>query len=254
MTFEKATFFAIIIAMIFGSCSVNKDFMFKTDQEYVFDNPKLDSIQPDFKLAPNDLLLVSVYTKEGEIIFESTTNREKGVSTIEGKTFFLVESDGFVELPVVGKVRAQGLTVFDFQKEVEGMFQQRFVDPFCLVKVTNRRVFVFNGSGSRGQVVSLESSNMRLIEALTAAGGLGDRANASKIKVIRKEMGENKVFLIDLSTIEGLDFANMNVQNGDIIYVESTKNIGREVLADTAPVISLLSSILLLISVFGGLS
>ncbi len=221
MKYMKAAFSVLILAIFFSSCSVNKDFMFKTDQEYVFDTPQLDSSHVDFTLAPFDLLNVSVYTKEGEIIFEATSSRERGINTFESKTFFLVESDGNVELPIVGRVYAKDLTIHEFQEKVEDMFQARFVDPFCLVKVTNRRVIVFNGNGSQGKVVPLESANMRLIEAISSAGGLGDRANASKIKVIRKERGEDKVFLINLSTIEGLDFANMNVQNGDIIYVES---------------------------------
>jgi polysaccharide biosynthesis/export protein len=174
--------------------------------------------------------------------------------TYDSRNFFLVESDGMVELPVVGRVKAEGLTIQEFQTYLEGLFEARFVEPFCLVKVVNRRVIVFNGNASAGEVIVLENANMRLVEAIAAAGGLGARANASKIKVIRKEDGKDKVFLVDLSTIEGLDYANMIVQNGDVIYVESTKNLSKEVLADTAPVVSILTSVLLLISLFGGLN
>jgi polysaccharide export outer membrane protein len=253
MTILKAFFSILVVALFFSSCSVNKDFMFKTDQEYVFDKPQLDSSHKEFRLSPYDLLNVSVYTKEGEIIFEATSSRERGVFTLESRTFYLVETDGYVELPVVGRVLAQGLTIQELQSNLEEKFEERFVNPFCIIKVTNRRVIVFNGNAGAAQVVPLENANMRLIEAIAAAGGLGTRANASKIKVIRKEKTEDQVFLIDLSTIEGLDYANMIVQNGDIIYVESTKNLGREVLNDTAPVVSILTSILLMIGLFGGL-
>ena len=253
MTIFKAVFAVIVLAIFFSSCSVNKDFMFKTDQEYVYDTPKLDSSHKEFRLAASDLLSVAVYTKEGEVIFEATSSRERGVVTYESRTFFLVESDGMVELPVVGRVKAEGLSIQEFQTNLEGLFAERFVEPFCLVKVVNRRVIVFNGNASAGEVIVLENANMRLVEAIAAAGGLGSRANASKIKVIRNEDGQDKVFLVDLSTIEGLDFANMIVQNGDLIYVESTKNLGREVLTDTAPVVSILTSVLLVISLFGGL-
>jgi polysaccharide export outer membrane protein len=253
MTIIKAAFTVVVLALFFSSCSVNKDFMFKTDEEYVFDTPKLDSSHAEFRLAPSDLLSVSVYTKEGEVIFEVTSSREKGIYLYENKNYFLIESDGMVELPVVGKVKAQGLTIQELQTTLEDLFQVRFVNPYCLIKVVNRRVIVFHGNAGVGQVVPLENVNMRLIEAIAASGGLGLRANASKIKVMRKEEGVDKVFLIDLSTIEGLDYANMIVQNGDIIYVESTKNLGKEVLNDTAPVVSILTSVLLLISVFGGL-
>jgi polysaccharide biosynthesis/export protein len=227
--------------------------MFRTDQDYSFDTPKLDSSHKEFRLTSSDLLSVAVYTKEGEVIFEVTSSRERGAVTYDSKNFFLVESDGMVELPVVGRVKAEGFTVQEFQAYLEGLFEARFVEPFCQVKVVNRRVIVFNGNASAGEVIVLENANMRLVEAIAAAGGLGTRANASKIKVIRKEDGKDKIFLVDLSTIEGLDYANMIVQNGDVIYVESTKNLGKEVLTDTAPVVSILTSILIMISLFGGL-
>lgn len=227
--------------------------MFKTDQEFVYDIPKLDSSHKEFRLAATDLLSVSVYTKEGEVIFEATSSRERGMIIYDNKNSFLVEADGEVELPIVGRVKAEGLTVQEFQTYLESLFEARFVEPFCLVKVINRRVIVFNGNASVGEVILLENANMRLVEAIAAAGGLGGRANASKIKLIRKEDGKDKVFLVDLSTIEGLDYANMIVQNGDVIYVESTKNISREILTDTGPAVSILTSVLLLVSLFGGL-
>ncbi len=52
--------------------------------------------------------------------------------------------------------------------------------------------------------------------------------------------------MIDLSTIEGINNADMVVQANDIIYVEPIADIAREVLADVTPVISLLSSALVI--------
>jgi polysaccharide export outer membrane protein len=227
--------------------------MFKTDIEYVYDVPLLDSTNKEFRLSPADLLNVAVYTNEGAIVFEATSSRERMMVTMESDVSFLVESDGYVELPILGRVLAQGMTIQEFQQSVEERFESQFVKPFCITKVVNRRVIVFNGQGSAGQVVALENNNIRLVEALALAGGLGSRANASKIKVIRQAKEENLVYYIDLSTIEGLDMANMIVQNGDVIYVESTKNIGTEALGDVAPVVSLLTSVVFLIGIFSSL-
>ena len=246
--------FSLFIFVVFAtSCSVNKDFMFKTDIEYTFDVPLLDSTNKEFKISPNDLLNVAVYTNEGAIVFEATSSRERMMITIESTASFLVESDGFVELPILGRVKAQGLTIQEFQKSVEERFESQFVDPFCITKVINRRVIVFNGQGGVAKVVPLENNNIRLVEALALSGGLGLRANASKIKVIRRTNDDNLVYQVDLSTIEGVDMANMIVQNGDVIYVESTKNLGSEALNDVTPVVTLVTSILLLVTIFSSL-
>ena len=221
--------------------------MFKTDIEYTYDVPLLDSTNKEFKISPSDLLNVAVYTNEGAIVFEATSSRERMMVTMESTVSFLVE------LPILGRIQAQGLTIQEFQKSVEEKFQSQFVKPFCVTKVINRRVLVFNGQGSAGKVVPLENNNIRLVEAIALSGGLGSRANASKIKVIRRTKDDNLVFLVDLSTIEGLDMANMIVQNGDVIYVESTKNLGSEALNDVTPIVSLVTSVLLLVSIFSSL-
>ena len=249
----RSVFSLLILVILVSSCSVNKDFMFKTDIEYVYDVPLLDSTNKEFRISPSDLLNVAVYTNEGAIVFEATSSRERMMITTESTSSFLVESDGMVELPILGRIQAQGLTIQEFQKSVEEKFESQFVKPFCVTKVINRRVLVFNGQGSSGKVVPLENNNIRLVEAIALSGGLGSRANASKIKVIRKTKDDNLVFLVDLSTIEGLDMANMIVQNGDLIYVESTKNLGSEALNDVTPIVSLVTSVLLLVSIFSSL-
>lgn len=249
----RSVFSLLILVILVSSCSVNKDFMFKTDIEYVYDVPLLDSTNKEFRISPSDLLNVAVYTNEGAIVFEATSSRERMMITTESTSSFLVESDGMVELPILGRIQAQGLTIQEFQKIVEEKFESQFVKPFCVTKVINRRVLVFNGQGSSGKVVPLENNNIRLVEAIALSGGLGARANASKIKVIRKTKDDNLVFLVDLSTIEGLDMANMIVQNGDLIYVESTRNLGSEALNDVTPIVSLVTSVLLLVSIFSSL-
>jgi polysaccharide biosynthesis/export protein len=232
-----------------SSCNVNKDFMFKTDVDYAFDTLTVDSSAIDFKLSPNDRLDIKVFTNEGNIIFEATTSRERmNINDINFE--FLVQSDGFVELPILGRVSAEGKTIREFQDYLEGLFSQQFVDPMAIVSVLNRRAIVFNGRGSAGSIVPLINNNMRLIEVIGAAGGIQGRGNASRVKIIRNSKGEDHVYLVDLSTIEGIDQANMIIENGDIVYIESTKDRGREILAETTPIISLFTSFLLLANLF----
>ena len=82
------------------------------------------------------------------------------------------------------------------------------------------------------------------MDVLAQAGGIPERGKANKIKVIRKYGDERKVFIIDLSTIEGLKYADLVVQANDYIYVEPQPYLIRELLQDAAPVISLMSTVL----------
>ncbi len=89
-----------------------------------------------------------------------------------------------------------------------------------------------------------------MLEAIALAGGITERGRASKIKLIRKnDKGKRVVYKIDLSTIDGLGYADIIVQANDYIYVEPVPEIGREILKEVTPIVSLITSAALVISI-----
>lgn len=222
--------------------------MFKTDSEYAFDVVPRDTTNGEFVFAPNDIFVFELYSNNGSAIVEAFTARERVfMSGLRQNYQFRVFPDGTAELPVIGIVEMAGKTIAQVQTMLEEKYNEYIIAPFCQVRILNRRVLVFNGNAGNGTVVGLENNNIRLIEAIALSGGLGVRANAKKIKVIRTVHGKNEVYKMDLSTIDGINQANMIVENGDIIYVESTPNLAREAFQDIQPIVSILSSIAIVI-------
>ena len=86
------------------------------------------------------------------------------------------------------------------------------------------------------------------MEALALAGGITDRGKANTVKLMRRVNGERKIYVMDLSTIEGLSYVDMIVQANDYIYVEPTAELAKGIVSDIAPIISLLSSALFIFS------
>ena len=74
--------------------------------------------------------------------------------------------------------------------------------------------------------------------------------------MIRKTGDQNNplVYEFDLSTIEGLKYANMLVRTEDIIYVEPRKRVVTNVLREITPFVSLLTTVLLTITTLQALS
>jgi polysaccharide export outer membrane protein len=116
-----------------------------------------------------------------------------------------------------------------------------------MMSVKNKRVIIFPGSAGDAKVIPLENNNTTLIEALALAGGIADDGKARMVKVIRRTNDKNDVYLVDLSTIEGIKHANMILQANDIIYVEPRRKYATKAIAEIAPVLSLISSTLVLI-------
>lgn len=249
--FKLILFIAIVVFA--SSCTINKDLMFKTDTDYVFDNPREDSTLNEFILVPNDLITFEVYTNDGSVVIEAYTNTSIAGPTAlfgSGTKQFLLDKNGDVILPIVGRVHAAGYTITEFQEFLQREYSKQLVDPYVQVSVLNRRVLVFPGEASAGQVVGLRDPNVRLIEVLAMAGGLLRRADASRIKLIRKVGEKNEVYQLDLSKIEGLAQAEMIVQSGDIIYVESNPNLIREFSGDVLPAVQLVSTVIFTLLLF----
>ena len=80
-------------------------------------------------------------------------------------------------------------------------------------------------------------------------GGVSEESNASRIKLIRGDLENPEIYLIDLSSIKGIKTANLSLKAGDIIYIDPFINYGNRITSDIGSILSLLSSILLVYSV-----
>ena len=87
---------------------------------------------------------------------------------------------------------------------------------------------------------------MTLFEVLATAGGIRKDNNARKIKIIRKTKDGIKIFIVDLSKINGIKDGNMIMQSHDIVYIQPNINIIPEIMEDINPILSFASTISLL--------
>jgi polysaccharide export outer membrane protein len=111
-------------------------------------------------------------------------------------------------------------------------------------------VIVFPGNGGEAKVLYLANNNVTLLEAIALAGGITERGRANKVKLIRKNKeGKRDVYKIDLSTIDGVGYADIIVQANDYIYVEPDPEIGKEILKEVAPIVSLISSAAIVVAI-----
>lgn len=255
MKFNRSIFLNswIILILLLGSCGINSNLMFKEQKGgepvvYITDSiPKFP--EQDYTISPDDKIAFTMTTNNGSTIVENLSGISEGSKGAAGSSIeYIVRSDGRVELPVVGKMYVQGFTIEQLEDSLQKAFSTEYKNPFVQAKVTNQRVIVFPGSGSDAVVVPLENANTTLMEALAKAGGITERGKSSGIKVIRLVNGKRVAYGIDLSTMEGLKYVDMVVQANDYIYVEPTPELARELAEDVVPIVSLLSSALLIIS------
>ena len=243
----------VVVAFSIYACNVNPSIMMRAKKDYKYDTNIADSTT-EYRIRPSDMLDFQLYTNEGTRLIDLTAlsnaeNRLMGTTT----TDLLVEYDGNCKFPVIGRLNLKDKTIKEAVVMLQDEFSKYYIKPFVLLKVTNRRVTVFTGIG-KAQVVPLNNQYTTIFEVLGAAGGLLKESKAHKIKLIRGDLKNPKVYLFNFKNIEGIKDADFVMQANDIIYVEPRKNVLSEAVRDVAPIISLITSTLTLIIVINNLN
>lgn len=247
----KFLFGLVFLLLSLNSCIINREMMFKTPKDGSF---KYDSVPmrpyEDYKISIDDKITFDLNTNGGKYLIEALTQTNVEGSG-RGSSFnnsiiynreFLVKSNGTVDIPVLGDLYIVGLSVQQCEDTLEFLFKDQYQDPYVQLRVTNRRCVVFSGNGNSASIVPLNNANTTLLEVLAATGGVSQRGNARLVKVMRKVKDKREIYLIDVSTIDGLKYADMVIQGNDYIYIEPRMRLIQGTIAEFAPISSLISS------------
>lgn len=222
------------------------NYLFRENKDIVsFD---MDSLQAQaLTLMPNDQISFKLATRDGYEFVDILRTNGGGQNQLQGQQTaaitYLVRPDGNVEFPLIGEVNVLGLTRLDLENLLEQKYSTIYNDPFIVLSVTNRRVFVFMGLDG-AKVIPLPRENTTLMEVIALAGGITKGAKSHKIRVIRGDLDAPSIKKVDLSTIDGLKDANFLIQPNDMVVVEPTTKIVPAVLGEITPVLTLITTLL----------
>ena len=198
-----------------------------------------------YKLAPNDKISFKIYSNDGFKLIDLTSLGSGTTANAQmAGLAYKIDYDGTIKLPLIGRTKLEGMTVREAENFLEDKYSAFYNKPYVLMEVTNRRVIIFPGSAGSARVVPLQYENTTLFEALAEAGGISQSGKAYKVKLIRGNPENPDVYLIDLSTIDGVKNANLVMQAGDIIYIEPKLNIAQGVIGQILPYLSFITTMI----------
>lgn len=180
--------------------------------------------QGDYVIGPEDKLRIRVFEIKG---LESDVEQ--------------VDSQGQIQLPLVGRVLAAGKTVQQLQDEIAERLNRYLQAPEVSVDVeesASQKVTVEGEVKSAG--VFQMKGRTTLMEAIAMAGGLGDNANAHRVAVIRETNGVRSAAMCDYGAIRSGRAPDPVIEGNDIVVVDTSavKSAWSDVLK-TLPVFSL---------------
>src|SRR3984957_2342616 len=123
---------------------------------------------------------------------------------------YVVDGGGSVQLPLIGTVKAVGLTVAEFQKQGTSKFADGYlVNPNVEVDVVSYRPFYIIGE-IRGPGQYPYVNGMSILNAVALAGGFTDRADKSEVYIRRNGSAKEIEYPGDETT---------KVNPGDIVRI-----------------------------------
>lgn len=149
-------------------------------------------------------------------IFEVKVYGEPDLSGI-----FRVSSDGYVNFPLIGKIKVEGLPAIKVEEIIISKLKDGYLkDPQVSVFIkeyNSKKIFVFGEVQKPGTFIY--EDNMTIIQAITLAGGFTKLADKNKVSVTRIENNEEKRIYLPVEDIGKGKEKNFFLKPGDIIFV-----------------------------------
>lgn len=244
--------FLIFLIGILAGCSSMKDVTYLRDMDELATMNGQPATVSDYKLKTNDNLYISIQSANQEVsaLFNSASSQESGSQQLYGEPSgqylfgYMIENDGSITLPVVGKIEVAGLTQVEAQSRIQLKTNEFLKGALVKVKMLNFKITLLGEFKSPGVYYNYNNS-LTVMEAIGMAGGLTDYAKINRLLVVRKTAEGTKSFRLDLSNKN--IFANQAyyLQPNDMVYAEPAKS---KALQLNIPTISLaISSLSLLL-------
>lgn len=213
------------------SCSSKKDILLLQDTE-----PSIDYNfnYKNLKIQSDDILRIKISSKAVDVasLFDvpSYTGQPNNITgyQIEG---YLVDAEGFVNIPILEPVLITGLTLNQASKKIKDLLEKEEIlkNATVDIKILNLYFTVLGEVNSPGRYNFLEN-NMNIFQALGIAGDLTINGKRNDIRVISKTGDKLMVNYLDLTSSKLLVSENFQIFPGDIIIVNANnarvKNAG----------------------------
>ena len=187
-------------------------------------------VQPlyDAKIMPKDLLTITVNTTDPEaaapfnLTVQSSINASRTTSLTQQPALqqYLVNNDGNIDFPVLGRLQVGGLT----KTQAEDLIRENLKPylretPIVTVRMSNYKISVL-GEVARPGTFTVSNEKVNVLEALAMAGDMTIWGMRNNVKLVREDAtGKREIIFLDLNRADIINSPYYYLQQNDILYV-----------------------------------
>ncbi|MBP6182998.1 polysaccharide biosynthesis/export family protein [Flavobacterium sp.] len=244
-----------LMALLLFSCRSREEVVYYQNIDRLAQTEKSNSYE--IKIQPDDLLLIIVSADDPEtaIPFNLSTisvpsaynvNASRGMESMQS---YLVDAEGSIDFPVLGKLTVGGLSRSEVMRLLESKVSKYIKNPIINLRIMNFKISV-QGEVTNPGTFNISSDRVTLIEALTMAKDLTIYGKRDNILIIREVNGVKSYNRVDITKADFINSPFYYLAQNDVIYVEPNKVRinGAAVGANTGVIISITSLVITLIT------
>ncbi|WP_300603524.1 polysaccharide biosynthesis/export family protein [Niabella sp.] len=226
-----------LFVLIVSSCSTNRNLVYFNNLPPGGDTAQIVN-KMSAKIEKGDVLGITITTLSPEYnqLFStgtapqapvsaapvSTTATTAGISNTNAdaaRNGYLVDENGQVNLPVLGKIDLLGLTRKEAQDKITAEVAKTAKTPIVNIRFLNYKVTVI-GEVTRPGSFNVPDERVNVLEALGMAGDLTPYAIRENILVIREKEGTRTMQRINLADKNVFNSPYFYLQQNDVVYVQ----------------------------------
>ena len=138
---------------------------------------------------------------------------------------FLINSDGSINLPDIGKIIVAGLSLNDSSKLIKSKVNSAFIGTEAFISLSEiRDVNILVTGNAQNPGIYTLTGNSNILHAISAAGGISEFGSLREINLLRDNIIIESLDVYDL-LIEGQYNLKKRLRSGDVVFIEARKNI-----------------------------
>ena len=259
-TVWKQPILLIITLAIVSGCYSSKELIYLQSDEFNNEYPTLiKNKRPEYRLQINDVLQIDVRNPDPTTsAMFSKSQGQNNLGNVNNAFLFLsgysIGDQGFVNIPIVGKVKVDGLTVNEAETLVQTEVDKYLNNASVEVKLVSFKISVLGEVNDPGYYFVF-NGQANVLEALSLAGDVTPFGSRHDIKLIRQTDEGSEVILLDLTDAELMNSKYYFLLPNDVIYVEpNDEQVKRENLEPLGVVFSALTTLALFVNTYINLS
>lgn len=220
----------LLFCVVFSitSCIPYKDLILfrKTENALPDMQPTIVSKNGDLMIQPNDALSITVNCLDPELTAPfNLIDRRNGGQVLADSPLasFLVDSNGDINYPVLGKIQAAKKTIAQLRDTLIAKLRPYIKEPSINIRRVNFHITVL-GEVAKAGTYNVSSERITVLEAIGMAGDFTSYSDRQRVLVLREENGKVTSAKIDLQTSDFFNSPYYFLHQNDVVYVDPKKN------------------------------